>query len=558
MIANEKLTIRRRAVEDQYRMKEIEAGEVGRRLTYPQQDAAAGAIQAAFEGGKTVVSFIAPPQWGKTGAVLKAAVLMTKTICDPDHVFFVSGMNDTDWVEQTRERVIEKWQPNVLHRSKLELELTQRLVSCRDVLLIVDESHIASESDQTVSKVLQSAAIMNIDFLKERNIRILHVSATPSAVLVQVARWGEHHQKIVAELYDEYTSFQTMFDDDRVRMADDLNRETITAYFEEIQDMAPAYHIMRIKRHAVETTSLIQECASSFRYDVIRHDSESRLDDRRLFSMRPSRPTIILIKDLLRAARTLDDRYIGSVYENTAKQKDDNAEVQGLAGRLCGAGKRRGPSGPKIYCNPDQLIRYMDLYEKGFDYALCDHRSRPLKSKKEVGIIKCRSTMMDPTKVEGLVALDEVQHSYVPPATAAPIRRVKTLASSEQVPDDATWLTKCEMQPLADWLARFRLTPTSPALSTANALASHLKRHNFEANVSFTDKSAEKRSSIDNHYKRPEWARQTTHIYKDKRSSRFVTVTKDMALMEALRTMAAGRTYYAHCHDGRVGVYETV
>ena len=71
---------------------------------------------------------------------------------------------------------------------------------------------------------------------------------------------------------------------------------------------------------------------------------------------------------MLKASKTLDDTFIGSVHESISLKKDYSSEIQGLPGRLCGWGKKKGTHGVKIYCNQGILERYIELYNSNFNY----------------------------------------------------------------------------------------------------------------------------------------------------------------------------------------------
>jgi len=89
-------------------------------------------------------------------------------------------------------------------------------------------------------------------------------------------------------------------------------------------------------------------------------------------SLRPKTHTYILIKNMLGASKTISDAFIGSVHESVPINKDYSSEVQGLPGRMCGWLKRRGPSGPTIYCEKHIIENYLLLYDSAFDFETED------------------------------------------------------------------------------------------------------------------------------------------------------------------------------------------
>ena len=85
-------------------------------------------------------------------------------------------------------------------------------------------------------------------------------------------------------------------------------------------------------------------------------------------SLEPEKHTLILIKDMLGAAKTIDDSYLGCIHESSPSAKDYSSEVQGLPGRLCGWGKQKGKGSPLLFCNQEIIEQYIEFYESGFDY----------------------------------------------------------------------------------------------------------------------------------------------------------------------------------------------
>ena len=566
-MANQLMTLERENVAVQYRIMEARAKIAGRQLTYPVHDELAGRVVAAFrDDGVTCVSLLCPMQFGKTSILHRTAFLLTTTeeMIDPNNVFVLCGLNDIDWERQTKERLIEKWRPNVLHRPRIRSELVDRIGNKTNILLIIDESHIACEADHTISTILHQMGIMDIEFLTSRNIRILHVSATPSAVLVDMMRWTDkYHKKIVSKLPDNYVSFQTMFDEDRVKRATPLtSAEAIRNYFDDIaNDPIPRYHIVRCVKENRDVFNMMKLIGYDYNFVVRRHDSAHRIENiDTLLDTPPMKHTLIVIMHFWRAARTLNDAHIGTCYENVAKAKCSDTEAQGLAGRLCGVGKRRGPDGPIIYSNnPQQLRNYMTLLANDFEYSRCDHNSRTLKTSKAKGIIRCKATMVHPEDVAGLVIHDDAADKIVhAPTLFVPIRRINTIKTiiTIEIKTTESWLTTFERLSKEEFAARYSITETSS--KTATVLMKHLKRHGLNANVSFTAQSAEKRSAVDNHYKKPQWSGLNAHVYFDRASADVTIVTKNMALLTALTDLTKIRDgpYYAYRHDGRVDVYE--
>ena len=333
---------------------------------------------------KTLITLCAPPQWGKTGVSLYVSYKLS--LQKIQHVFYLTGMSDKTWVDQTKERVLSIWKDNIYHRNTLH-RFKNRLFDLKgkqndkNILIIIDECHIANKTDNMLSEIVEELGIKDIDELKEKNIKILQISATPSNALIDAEKWKENHCKVVPVLSPHYVSFHTFMDDERMKSPYELSDFRQAELFIDHFDRFPnqRYHFVRISSkgpsgkfiyHKTKTNlSIVCDKKS---YDII--ELNGSLDKMKvdqiysLLSTEPPNHVIIIIKDMLGAAKTIDDTYIGCVHESTPNQKDYSSEVQGLPGRLCGWTKQKGSYSPIIFCNQEIIETYLDLYDSDFDF----------------------------------------------------------------------------------------------------------------------------------------------------------------------------------------------
>ena len=200
------------------------------------------------------------PLGSKTGTAVYVSYQMCvmnlgDRLIDMNKIFFITGMSDCSWVNQTKERVMKPWKENVYHRNQLKLfkkriELLRDKKQDKNILLIIDECHIANQNNHTMSKYLRQIGLSNITSNYKKNIRILQISATPSNVLVDIETCRSFHSKIVVppKLLEGYVSFKTFISEGRLR--NNLNMfslqdieilsETIHSYNN------PKYHFIRL------------------------------------------------------------------------------------------------------------------------------------------------------------------------------------------------------------------------------------------------------------------------------------------------------------------------
>lgn len=377
---------------------------------YPHQHEVALDIVDSFCNNEVLLAtLIAPPQWGKTGVVMDVIGLMiTNGQLQPSNIFVCTGMSDLSWKVQTKDRILVGLKNNVFHRNDIK-KLVAKLFDKKDCLVVLDECHIATESKQQFSRLIHESGLLDIAQLKEKNIHLLQTSATPVHTLVDASMWGHLHQLFIATCPPEYVGFDTLLANDRVKRPFDLTDE------EEVQAMLtgivsvwpmPKYHIVRLNlRKSNKELECVRKVALASNFSVINHNSKCRVEDiDDLFMLAPPQHTIIFIKGFWRASKTFVDTHIGLCHETTGKTKDFNAEVQGLAGRLCGYKTHpyHGPP-PIVCCNQSILKEYIAWFCKKCDYRTVRYRSASLRASK--GNVSAKTSLLHPEKVANMPEL---------------------------------------------------------------------------------------------------------------------------------------------------------
>tara|TARA_B100000035_G_scaffold178486_1_gene152209 strand:- start:307 stop:1536 length:1230 start_codon:yes stop_codon:yes gene_type:complete len=356
------------------------AEKEGSRLVFEDQKLVGKKIVKLFKK-KVLVTLCAPPQWGKTGVSLYVSYHMSLKKINPENVFFITGMSDRSWVSQTKERVLPCWRENVFHRNtlyKLKLRIDS-LKHKKDILIIVDECHIANKKDFILGEIFEDLSLTNPRKMKMKNIKVLQISATPSNSLIDGENWENYHGKICPRMNSQYVSFERFIYEDRVKETKFLEEnEECLEYLQEIKHGRPCYHFVRSVNSGPFGNLVYKKISNNMKEHCKKNDMEifelnmtktkSQIDKfYEDLSKEPQKHTVVLIKNMLGASKTIDDTYIGSVHESTPQKKDYSSEVQGLPGRLCGWTKRQ-TNGPILYCNREILEEYIRLYESGFDF----------------------------------------------------------------------------------------------------------------------------------------------------------------------------------------------
>lgn len=308
------------------------------------------------------VHLAAPMQSGKTGVMVTLTRLIMNHVSTlgvtPTRMFVFTGMSDNDWRSQTKSRFPVHIRTNIYHKSGVK-DLCAALVrlrgadNLRNILLFIDESHIATKKDHTPRRIYETlTTLCPREQWAANNIRIVTVSATDPAKVITIRTEDGLPSRVVRlDTTEEYQSIEKLVRDRRIRpingnahteTAINLMRPVLEGYD------SPRYHIIRAAHgKAVETQDALARAFPLAGF--VSYDSNSRsntageaesadlLDINTLLEQQPTVHTFIIIKNAFYAAKTLEDRFVGILYDR--QTDNDSAVLQGLAGRACGYGK---------------------------------------------------------------------------------------------------------------------------------------------------------------------------------------------------------------------------
>jgi hypothetical protein len=547
----------RELVKASWNAQEYKIALKGERIVYDSQRNKANDVYGAFLEGVSLVNLIAPPQWGKTGTMLYTAYLMTTHPDDaimtlPENVFIITGMSDKEWERQTKGRMLPIFGDNVYHRARFQQGIAERLAGARDSFIIIDECHFGSEKDQTLHTRLKDAGFLDIDHLRQHNVKILCISATPGSLLIDAQTWGSEHQRTIVCPLDEpgYVGFKTMIAETRLR-----NFANKKGEFGKILDIIstrwcePRWHMVRVMPSNEDgIIKAIQKAGFSF----MLHNSSTPLGNvDALLSKTPKLHTFIIIKGFYKAAKTFKDKHMGVCLDAS---KDCNMAAQGLAGRMCGHGKQTGALAPLIFCNLAKLKEYITWYENDCDYFQSKSYTSANITIRNGNVTKKKDTVVHASEVENLepVLLADLparnKHSHEAPSVIP--RKVGI------VPDAGDVRIVSQVDTYADaesFAARFGLTLVPDA---AKPLKKALENAGIRANVSFKTSSMKDVSNLVNYYTKKAWAGNEYHIIKnDGNSGGYTVIRRDVG---ALNSAKLGDRVIAHNHLEQLVLYEYV
>jgi hypothetical protein len=282
---------------------------------------------AFIERSVHTVLAVAPTQSGKTGSMLATIkfFLESPSLSLPFHnIFIITGHSSTEWTQQTKERFPPQFRDNIFHRNQLST-FAKKVSSLSNVLIFVDESHIASRKHQSVQ-----IALSHLD-LFHNDIKIVLVTATP---LLCIKNYTIHATIHMSPAHG-YRSIECLLDDGLILSAKDLSLPSSIPHILEIKallSVIPKYHIIRTPRgDGFELT--VSNFKSVFGTECIYIVDAIEFE---FLSIPPSAHSFVFIIDRLRCAKTIHKEFLGVLYERCPKIINRDTVIQGLLGRATG------------------------------------------------------------------------------------------------------------------------------------------------------------------------------------------------------------------------------
>lgn len=422
--AEERARVAEENPENTIMLKKIEAlrtdeRKQGKELYYDNQAATAGeVVDAIRQVGIVFQMVVAPCQAGKTGCMLAIIekLLQTDSPVNPDNIFVITGLSDTEWVAQTKKR-LPFIGDNVIHRGQFRNSYAL-LKNIKNALIIIDECQIACKEDMSVDKLLghENTGLKDLAYLKDNNVNIVEFSATPNSTLNDIELWNTCSKTHVMMPGEGYNGHEALIVNERIRQAKDLfidnEPEAGLPYDSELarnKKIKPAIDAVKELKRVIEEMGY-----STPRFHIIRTPTSSKADTvigrfMKIFgdeydykkcyvgekqimdelAKNPEKHTFLFIKEKARCAVTFDRKYIiGVLYERVSKTPFDDVIVQGLAGRVCGYDV---DDGNIVFTNIQSIERYVAMLKSGFkvrgDFTYTGHKSKKTTHLHPVGYL---------------------------------------------------------------------------------------------------------------------------------------------------------------------------
>ena len=384
-----------------------------RYISYENQISVAVNINTLFNNLSIVIQMvIGYTQSGKTGCMVELIDQITKNESNPistQNIFIITGLSSRDWMKQTKGRIPECMRDRVYHNGQLE-KFKAAVAGKQNVLIIVDEAHMASKKKQTMSRIFKELN-WKLDYMMENDIKLVQFSATPDGLIFALngPKWPEEHYKITtmkpgcsyfgAKQMNERKQLKQIKNiygrnKDGSWISDEFREECLENISEILRDQLsfqePRYLLVRIRGgipeqayhenffEAIESLTADEQEMFEERHRHRRYDMRGNVDDiSELLYTSPRKHTIVFIKEKMKCAQTLEyvvlDEKTGKTETHKVKHNigvvverltlNDSFTIQGLLGRLCGYEEHDCI----CYTNLESFEKYEELFDSNFD-----------------------------------------------------------------------------------------------------------------------------------------------------------------------------------------------
>jgi hypothetical protein len=170
------------------------------------------------DGTLVFIGVVGETQSGKTGTMIATIKqYMKRNIIPIENIYIITGLSDIMWCEQTKERVPDSIMGRVFHRNDLLSDkFLDEIKNKKNVLILMDEVHLAAKDNQTIYKCFNAAGLLDKENLFKNDIKIIQFTATPDGIYGDLNNWNNGSKIIISKPSANYTSSKELVDQNRV------------------------------------------------------------------------------------------------------------------------------------------------------------------------------------------------------------------------------------------------------------------------------------------------------------------------------------------------------
>jgi hypothetical protein len=303
-------------------------------------------------------------------------------------MFLLTPMSDSELVQQFEQDIVNftgvEIKRNVIHNNEMQkfLKIPKDEWTTTDLntidkmksnsIILIDESHYGSDTNQILNTfledILEISASGDSIILKEKNIYVLSISATPMAERISVDDLTIKKKIIPLKNTKEYFGIVGMWEKNKIKQAFNLNNnEGIGDLIKVIKTLPPnGYCLIRANDRG---DKCIEDIISKIPNDIecVNYNQETKksiftnTDINDILSIEPVGQKIIFFKGKLRAGQRVKTDHVIMVHDSHKSTSDTTA--QSFLGRCCGYSKNKEI---EIYCDLKSAKEYYEWVKSGF------------------------------------------------------------------------------------------------------------------------------------------------------------------------------------------------
>ena len=252
-----------------------------------QRETATLIVSDLEDGTLVFIGVVGETQSGKTGTMIATIKqYMKKNIIPIENIYIITGLSDIMWCKQTKERVPDSIMCRVFHRSDLLSDkFLNEIKNKKNVLILMDEVHLAAKEYQTIYKCFNAAGLLDKENLFKNDIKIIQFTATPDGIYGDLNNWNNGSKIIISKPSANYTSSKDLLEQKRVFQYKPLvtryDYNTVIfemLYYEEHTDNKKKKMLRRIKR----ITEFINKMTPHQRAETVEQQMKSILENNKI------------------------------------------------------------------------------------------------------------------------------------------------------------------------------------------------------------------------------------------------------------------------------------
>jgi hypothetical protein len=404
--------------ENKKRFKKGDARATSEYIYDNQKEDAFNIVNEYYTENRRVVSVTKKTKVGADGLMIEVATQMAthpddNFIVDYDNVRILTGMSNTSWEKSMKEKAPYCFKDKIFHHGQLK---HADLIGLQDALIIIDELDTGDKECQVLHNTLKTAGILDTQYMEEKNIRFLFISATMIKELHELYKWGTMHKLYKMTIPPSYIGHIDLLERGIFQEFYPLNTiDAATRWVkEDILDNYGNDYRVHLARSTMKTIGFIQEACFKNEIICLNHTSSDRISEEYLRNIfegpQLTRHVVLVVKGFFRRADYIPNQWkvrTGATHELYTSIVDNSVQTQGFPGRYTGywrdildGGHKTGPYRTSI--------KAIEQYEATFNdpFGVVSYQTAGFK--KTNGQVKITDTsFVDPKHVHGLVAIEE-------------------------------------------------------------------------------------------------------------------------------------------------------